>query len=166
MTAHTFKRLTSILVVFGSFCKSTPKEILFNFILFCYSHPMIFISSSNLGISLSLPLSDPPLFFPIFFYQLLFPSLIPSWIVYKIWKSWVIFKSNLYRIKICVLVTTSLHLLCLDKLIFKTKVSPQIQIDPGSAYVLEWWNAGSAQHKQYQAVQRCRISGVLQCLCS
>lgn len=149
MTAHTFKRLTSIHVVFGSFCKSTPKEILkkysrililpwvqFHFILLQPPYDFyIFIKPGDL----SLSLSDPSLFFPIFFYQLL-PSLnYPSWIVYKIWKSWVILKSNLYRIKICVLVTTSLHLLCLDKLIFKTKVSPQIQIDPGSAYVLECW---------------------------
>lgn len=31
-----------------------------------------------------------------------------------------------------------MHLLCLDRQTCKTKISPQIQIDTGCAYLVEW----------------------------
>lgn len=80
VTAHTFKRLIYMPVIFRSSCKSTPQEINSTLSLNLFPNVIAndFISSSKLGIYFlsSLSLSLQPFIFPISC-QLFFPSISP-----------------------------------------------------------------------------------------
>lgn len=104
VTAHTFKRLIYMPVIFRSSCKSTLQEInsTLSFNLFPNVTANDFISSSKLGIyflsSLSLSLSNPS--FSPFLVNSSFPLYPLNESVIKYGECRVLYKSNLYHIDV------------------------------------------------------------------